>query len=384
MAYTNSSLICHTHLSPYNSGLRTHPISKITIHHMAGNLSVETCGNVFQTSESSSNYGVGTDGRMAMYVEEKNRSWASCSSWNDNRAVTIEVANCEYGGNWRVSDKALASLIKLCVDICKRNGMPKLEYTGDKNGSLTIHSMFAATACPGPYLKSKLTYIANEVTRQLTGKAPSNDNSSTSTEMYRVGTAWKNGKCVDQKGAYRNLSGAKETCNKYADHYVFNSNGTKVHTSTKSSNKVSIPDFIYRVKAGGKWHSEIKNLEDYAGVPNVPITDIAIKATKGSVKYRVHVKGGDWLGWITKYDINDYYKGYAGNGKPIDAIQVYYYTPEDVKKAHGYLRAQYRISPTTSDNYWGWQYDTETSNGQDGYAGYFGTSIDKLQLTLSK
>ena len=181
MAYTNSSLICHTHLSPYNSGLRTHPISKITIHHMAGNLSVETCGNVFQTSESSSNYGVGTDGRMAMYVEEKNRSWASCSSWNDNRAVTIEVANCEYGGNWRVSDKALASLIKLCVDICKRNGMPKLEYTGDKNGSLTIHSMFAATACLGPYLKSKLTYIANEVTKQLNGGSSNTGGSTTSS-----------------------------------------------------------------------------------------------------------------------------------------------------------------------------------------------------------
>ena len=179
MAYTNSSLVCYTKLSPFHSGQRTHAISKITIHHMAGNLSVETCGNVFQSSESSSNYGVGTDGRRAMYVEEKNRSWASCSAWNDNRAVTIEVANCKSGGDWPVSDKALASLIELCVDICKRNGMKKLEYTGDENGSLTIHSMFAPTACPGPYLKSKLTYIANEVTKQLNGGS-SSTNSNTS------------------------------------------------------------------------------------------------------------------------------------------------------------------------------------------------------------
>lgn len=181
MAYTNSKLVCYTKLSPYNSGTRTNPISKITIHHMAGNLSVETIGEVFQSSDSSSNYGVGTDGRIGMYVEEKNRSWASCSPWNDNRAVTIEVANSKSGGDWPVSDKALAALIKLCVDVCKRNGMKKLEYTGDKNGSLTIHQMYANTVCPGPYLKSKLKYIANEVTKQLNGTTTTQTTNKTAT-----------------------------------------------------------------------------------------------------------------------------------------------------------------------------------------------------------
>jgi LysM repeat protein len=105
-----------------------------------------------------------------MYVEEKDRAWTSSNADNDHQAVTIEVANDKIGGDWHVSDKALASLIDLCVDICKRNGIKKLNYTGDKNGNLTRHNMFAATACPGPYLQSKFPYIANEVNKRLTAK----------------------------------------------------------------------------------------------------------------------------------------------------------------------------------------------------------------------
>ena len=167
MKFSNSPLIQYTRRSPMHSGVRTSPIKKITIHHMAGNLSVEACGEVFQYRQASSNYGIDTDGRIALYVDEKNISWASSSQWNDGQAATIEVANSKSGGNWPVSNKAMTSLISLCVDICKRNGIKKLEYTGDTNGTLTIHSMFAATACPGPYLKSKLNYICKEVNKKL-------------------------------------------------------------------------------------------------------------------------------------------------------------------------------------------------------------------------
>lgn len=167
MVFTNSPLVDYTRISPYHSGVRTSPIKKITIHHMAGNLSIEVCGEVFQSRKASSNYGVGSDGRVGMYLYEKYVSWASCSYWNDNQSATIEVANNKCGGNWSISAKAMKSLIELCVDICKRNGIPKLEYTGDANGTLTIHSMFAATACPGPYLKSKLNYICKEVNKKL-------------------------------------------------------------------------------------------------------------------------------------------------------------------------------------------------------------------------
>lgn len=164
----NSSLVNFTRISP-NYSTRTSAIKKITIHHMAGNLSVETCGKIFASSsrQASANYGIGSDGRVGMYVEERFRAWTSSNRDNDNQAVTIEVANSKGSPNWEVSDKALAKLIDLCVDICKRNGISRLNFTGDKNGNLTIHSMFSATTCPGPYLKGKLHYIAEQVNAKL-------------------------------------------------------------------------------------------------------------------------------------------------------------------------------------------------------------------------
>ena len=168
MAYTNSPLVDYVKLSP-NYNKRLNKIKKITIHHMAGNLSVETCGSIFArpNRKASSNYAIGTDGRIAMYVEEKNRSWCSSSAANDHQAITIEVANDSGAPNWHVSDKAMESLIELCVDICKRNGIARLNYTGTKSGNLTMHKWFAATACPGPYLESKFSYIAQEVNKRL-------------------------------------------------------------------------------------------------------------------------------------------------------------------------------------------------------------------------
>lgn len=166
---SNSSLVSYTRMSPNRTNPRNKKITKITIHHMAGNLSVEQCGEVFASPErqGSSNYGIGTDGRVAMYVEEKDRAWTSSNAENDNMAVTIEVANDVIGGNWHISDKALASLIDLCVDICKRNNIESLNFTGDKNGNLTMHKYFVATICPGGYLESKFPYIANKVNERL-------------------------------------------------------------------------------------------------------------------------------------------------------------------------------------------------------------------------
>lgn len=166
---SNSNLVNYTKLSPNKTSPRNHVIDTITIHHMAGNLTVEQCGNVFASSarQASSNYAIDSDGRVGMYVEEKDRSWATSSRDNDNRAITIEVANDVVGGDWHVSDKALDKLIALCVDICKRNNIKKLNFTGDKSGNLTMHKWFAATGCPGPYLESKFPYIADEVNKVL-------------------------------------------------------------------------------------------------------------------------------------------------------------------------------------------------------------------------
>lgn len=150
----------------------------------------------------------------------------------------------------------------------------------------------------------------------------------------------------------------------------------------KVTGKVTKPDVIYRVKAGGKWYPAVKNLTDFAGVEGKPITDVAIKVTKGKVKYRVHIKGGGWLPYVTGYNINDHINGYAGDGRAIDAIEIYYSTPSDYAKAKGYLCAKYRISPTNSSKYYDWQIDNNTGNGMDGYAGLIGKTIDKLQITL--
>lgn len=187
---SNSKLVNYTKISPNSTNPRKDKIRKITIHHMAGNLTVETCGNVFAPTsrQASSNYGIGTDGRVGMYVEEKNRAWTSSSAANDNQAVTIEVANDEIGGNWHVSDVALAKLIDLCVDICQRNGIEKLNFTGDKSGNLTMHKWFAATNCPGPYLESKFPYIAAEVNYRL-GKAETAP-ASKPTQQPSTGTSY--------------------------------------------------------------------------------------------------------------------------------------------------------------------------------------------------
>ena len=177
---SDSKLVVYTLISPNCHHPRNHKIDTITIHHMAGNLSVETCGQIFQNTkrEASSNYGIGTDGRIGLYVHEADRAWTSGSPANDHRAITIEVAN--DGGaetNWHVSDKALASLINLLVDVCKRNGIKKLVWSDNKddrvhhrNGcNMTVHRDFQATACPGPYLYSKQGWIAKEVNKILEG-----------------------------------------------------------------------------------------------------------------------------------------------------------------------------------------------------------------------
>lgn len=174
---SNSSLVSYTRISPNKTTPRNHKIDTITIHCMAGDLSVESCGNLFAKSsrQASSNYGIGSDGRIAMYVEEKDRSWCSSNKSNDHRAITIEVAN--DGGaatGWHISDKAYNALIALLVDICKRNDIKKLLWKADKSligkvdkQNMTVHRWFATKACPGDYLYNLHGQIAKEVNEIL-------------------------------------------------------------------------------------------------------------------------------------------------------------------------------------------------------------------------
>lgn len=169
---SNSPLVNYTQLSPnHYNGRGGYKITKITPHHMAGNLTVESCGATFASSarQASSNYGIGTDGRIGLYVDESNAAWTSSSYTNDCQAVTIEVANSQVGEPWPISDKAWNSLVNLCVDICKRNGIKALTWTGDANGTLTCHYMFAPTGCPGTTLKGRMAELAQTVNARLNG-----------------------------------------------------------------------------------------------------------------------------------------------------------------------------------------------------------------------
>lgn len=181
---SKSSLTDVTILTNHYSSRNGTKIDKITIHHMAGNLSVETCGNVFKNRQASANYGIGSDGRVGCYVLEENRAWSTANPSNDRRAINIELANDGGSPEWHVSDNAINKCIDLCVDICKRNGISKLNYTGNTDGNLTRHNMFMSTTCPGPYLQSKFPYIAEEVNKRLGGVTPTPTPTPTGTIAY--------------------------------------------------------------------------------------------------------------------------------------------------------------------------------------------------------
>ena len=179
MAYTNSSLVSYTKLSPNHSGQRTHSIDRITPHCVVGQCSVETLGNIFlpASRQASCNYGIGVDGRVGMYVEEKNRSWCSSSAANDQRAITIECAS-DNTEPYAFKDVVYKRLIELCTDICKRNGKTKLLWLGDKTKTLkyspksdemvlTVHRWFANKSCPGNWLYEHHGQIAKEVNERL-------------------------------------------------------------------------------------------------------------------------------------------------------------------------------------------------------------------------
>ena len=189
---SNSPLISYTRLSPNHSGRRNHVIDTISIHCMAGDASVETCGALFAdpSRKASSNYGIGSDGRIALYVDEANRSWCTSSASNDHRAITIEVANNGGAPDWPVSDKAYAALLDLLTDICRRNRIKKLLWRGDKSligqvdkQNMTVHRWFAAKACPGDYLYNRHGEIAAEVNRRLEGEEKPMDIAKLISEM---------------------------------------------------------------------------------------------------------------------------------------------------------------------------------------------------------
>lgn len=153
------------HSNNYSVGRAGRKVEKVTIHHMAGVLTAKQCGSIFQDEnrKASSNYGIGKNGEIGLYVDEDNTSYADANLESNRTSITIECSNSETGGDWKVSDKVLNKLIELIVDVFKRYNLGKAV----KGTNITWHSMYSATTCPGDYLRSKMDYITDEVNKKL-------------------------------------------------------------------------------------------------------------------------------------------------------------------------------------------------------------------------
>lgn len=300
MAYTNSPLVVYTGLSPNYSGQRTHSIDRITPHCVVGQLSAETICACFPAGrDASCNYGIGTDGKVSLCVEEKNRSWCTSSSANDQRAVTIECAS-DKTEPYAMNSAVYATLIKLCTDICKRNGKSKLLWFADKNKSLnytpksdemviTVHRWFANKSCPGDWLYNRLGDLAAKVTAALGGteQTPSADTST----WYRVRKTWADSK--SQIGAYHSLAHAKACADKNAGYFVFDESGKALYPNVGPVPfmvKVAISDLNIRKGPG----------TNYARTQYIPVGTYTIVETasgKGSDSGWGRLKSG--AGWIS-------------------------------------------------------------------------------------
>lgn len=282
MAYTNSSLVSYTKLSPNHSGQRTHSIDRITPHCVVGQCSVETLGSIFYPTsrQASCQYGIGSDGRIGMYVEEKNRSWCSPSNANDQRAITIECAS-DTTEPYAMNNKVYDALIKLCVDICKRNGKKKLIWLGDKDKTLnynpksdemviTVHRWFANKSCPGNWLYARLGDLATKVTALLGGTTTAPE--STTSTLYRVRKTWSDSKT--QKGAFKVLSNAKKCADDNAGYSVFDEKGNVVYTGKNTVVKKTVTELAKEVIAGKQGNGQDRKNRltaagyDYTAVQN--------------------------------------------------------------------------------------------------------------------
>lgn len=287
---SNSNLVNLVSYSPNHSGRRQNPITKIAIHHTAGVLTAAGIGSVFKSTsrQASCNYGIGNDNRIVLVVDEANRAWTTSSAWCDNRAVTIEVSNSQYGGNWLVSDRVLNTLIDLVTDICRRNGIKNCTYTGGKDGVLQMHRWYAQTSCPGPYLGSKFPYIAQEVNKRLRG----GKSTSTSSNLYRVRKSWSDSK--SQKGAFKNLNSAIDLAKKNG-YKVFDSDGKQVYPEIKSANtNNNSPRFIKYEK----WTGITLDVCNVRSEPNTRAEIVAQYPVGKEINYD-QVWEGDGYRWIS-------------------------------------------------------------------------------------
>lgn len=305
---SNSSLVSYTKLSPNHSGQRTHSIDRITPHCVVGQLSAESiCGCFTSTSrQASCNYGIGTDGKIALCVEEKNRSWCSSSNANDQRAVTIECAS-DLKEPYAMNDKVYASLVNLCVDICKRNGKKKLLWLGNKDKTLnyspksdemvlTVHRWFANKSCPGDWLYARLGNLATEVTKKLGGTSTTTPSTPAKETLYRVRKTWADSK--SQLGAYKVLDNAKKKADENPGYSVFDESGKVVYSGKTSTPAQTFKPYLVKVT------TSVLNIRKGAGTnygTNGAIRDMGVYTIvaeangQGATKWGKLKSGAGWI-----------------------------------------------------------------------------------------
>lgn len=390
MAFTKYTLISN----PENYGVRRSSSAiKYLIYHYTGNQTDTAANNAnyFKNNirQASAHYFV-DDSTVYQSVPDLTTAWAvgdrkysDCSATGggtmygkitNTNSISIEM--CSVNGG--ISEATAANAIALGKEIMAKYNIPV--------SNVYRHFDVSGKHCPGWE-----GWYGNDSSKWTAFK------NSLVSELYRVRKTWADSS--SQLGAFYSLSNAMAACiNGYS---VFDSKGNVVYTNPSNTSSASSPsdslsdnttaaltpssesknlsvNVYYRVYAGGKWYSEVKNLEDYAGDARNAVKGIAIKTDNGSVKYRVHVKGGGWYPYVTGYNINDINNGYAGDCKnDIDMVEVYYNTPD----GYAYKKAKYRVAPIGRD-YYSWQYDNENTNGCDGYAGAAGVSIGKFQIII--
>ena len=287
------------------------------------------------------------------YYHSEGGTWCNYN-WNNNKFMMDCVVSIK-GLLWGFkADKNLPH----GGGIYGSNGVADFTPDGGLNYCTDVSQDFS-NLIPGEYLCMKGTGHSHAGVYLGNGK------------VFECTVAWNTNRCIisdisnDGTRSFYGVKSLKWTYHGKLNYIDYSD------TPKPADDKVNVYYRVKTVKHG--WLPEVKNLEDYAGYEDSPITDVAIRVDKGSIKYRVSPLNKDFLPYVTGCDINDFNNGYAGNGTPIDRIEVYYYTPSDIRP---YKKAKYRV------NNYPWQYDNEKTNGQDGYAGARGVNITKFQIVI--
>lgn len=318
---SNSSLVNYVNISPNRTSPRDPSmggIKNIIVHHMAGNLTVETCGNVFapKSRQASSNYSVDSGGRVGMYCEEKDRAWTT-GNRIDHSSVTIEVADDVIGGGWHSSDKAMSKLVELCADICRRNGIAKLRYTGDKSGNLLMHKWYQATDCPGAYLESKFPWIAAEVNKllngtqgpkQIPGNAANNNKLYYRAHCQTAGTlaAVRDGQTAGTVGYGKRLEGL----------YIDLRTIREKYSKAKLVAKVHIQDVGWKLYQNVEHNTLLGTIGQGRRMEAIELELTGVPDK--TLYYRTHLAETGWTSWIK----GGFSSGTVGISKAIEAIQI--------------------------------------------------------------